>query len=252
LLAISNRRHAHPNHKLYRPLFSPYLAPGEFRRCYELAAPRTLVSPDRCYVLYSLLKQAIHISGNVWECGVYKGGTAAMMAAILRDKQPTKKLYLFDTFAGMPETDPTKDLHKQGDFADTSVEAVAQYLRCDARCYIRKGLIPHTFAGLEDERIAFIHIDLDIYRAILDCLKFAWPRVSLGGFVVLDDYGFPTCPGAREAVANPAPTQNPEAAQPCHDLPKGTTRLPRMVTKDLQDGYVQTIAGHTMGQRRFQ
>ena len=85
-------------------------------------------------------------------------------AAILRDKQPTKKLYLFDTFAGMPETDPTKDLHKQGDFADTSVEAVAQYLRCDARCYIRKGLIPDTFVGLEDERIAFIHIDLDIYQ----------------------------------------------------------------------------------------
>jgi len=39
-------------------------------------------------VLYSLLKQAIHISGNVWECGVYKGGTAAMMAAMLRDKMP--------------------------------------------------------------------------------------------------------------------------------------------------------------------
>ena len=181
-------------------LYSPWLSQGEFRRYYELAALRTLVSPDRCYVLYSLLKQAIHITGNIWECGVYKGGTTAMMAAILRVKQPTMKLYLFDTFAGMPETDPTKDLHQQGDFADTSVEAVAQYLRYDARCYIRQSLIPDTFVGLEDERIAFIHIDLDIYQAIFDCLKFAWPRISLGGFVVLDDYGFPTCPGAREAV----------------------------------------------------
>jgi len=123
---------------IYRSLFSPWLAPGEFQRYYERAAPRTLVSPDRCYVLYSLLKQAIHVNGNVWECGVYKGGTAAMILAILRDKMPAKRLYLFDTFEGMPETDPTKDLHKQGDFADTSVESVAAYLGCDARCHIRK------------------------------------------------------------------------------------------------------------------
>jgi len=187
-------------HDVYRPLFSPWLAQGEFRRYYELAAPRTLVSPDRCYVLYSLLKQAIHITGNVWECGVYKGGTAAMMLAILRDKMPTKRLYLFDTFEGMPETDPNRDLHKQGDFADTSVESVAAYLGCDSRCHIRKGLIPNTFTGLEAERIAFLHVDLDIYPAIMDTMKFAWPRVSQGGFVVFDDYGFPTCPGAREAV----------------------------------------------------
>ena len=95
------------------------------------------------------------------------------MAAMLRDKMPTKKLYLFDTFEGMPETDPTKDLHKQGDFADTSVESVAQSLGCDARCYIRKGLIPKIFTGLEAERIAFLHVDLDIYQAIIDTLKFA-------------------------------------------------------------------------------
>jgi O-methyltransferase len=187
---------------LYRPLYSPWFAVGdsEFRRYFDLAAPRTVVSIDRCYMLYSLLKQAVHLPGDVWECGVYRGGTAAMMAAILRDKAPSKKLYLFDTFAGMPSTDPGHDLHKAGDFADTSVESVARYLQCDARCHLRKGLIPETLRGLETERIAFAHIDLDIYRAILDTLVFVWPRLSLGGFVVLDDYGFPTCPGAREAV----------------------------------------------------
>jgi len=95
------------------------------------------------------------------------------MAAMLRDKMPTKKLYLFDTFEGMPATDPTRDLHKEGDFVDTSVESVAQYHGCDARCYIRKGLIPKIFTGLEAERIAFLHVDLDIYQAIIDTLKFA-------------------------------------------------------------------------------
>jgi len=61
-------------------LFSPWLGQGDFERYYALAAPKTLVSADRCYVLWILLRQALNISGDIWECGVYKGGTAAMMA----------------------------------------------------------------------------------------------------------------------------------------------------------------------------
>jgi len=38
------------------------------------------------------------------------------------------------------------------------------------------------------------------YRSILDSLRFVWPRLSVGGFIVFDYYGFPSCPGARFAV----------------------------------------------------
>ncbi|TDU71411.1 macrocin-O-methyltransferase TylF [Prosthecobacter fusiformis] len=189
-----------PEGELYRPLFSPWLAKGDFRPYYDLAAPKTLVSPDRCYVLYTLVRQALNISGDVWECGVYKGGTAAMIAALLSDTKSSKRLYLFDTFEGMPETDPEKDLHKKGDFLDTSLEAVTQYIGHDNLCVVRKGFIPDTFIGLESEKIALAHIDVDIYKSILDCLNFIWPRLSTGGFIVFDDYGFPSCPGARAAV----------------------------------------------------
>jgi O-methyltransferase len=186
-----------PDRSLYQPLYSPWLAPS-FRRYFDVAAPRTLVTPDRCYVLYTLLQQAAHLEGDVWECGTYKGGTAAMMAAILRDQGSVKQLHLFDTFEGMPATDATRDLHRLGDFADTSVEAVAGYVGRPA--VLHKGLVPDTFAGLETARIAFAHIDLDIYQSIIDSLTFIWPRLSRGGFIVLDDYGFPSCPGARAAV----------------------------------------------------
>ena len=158
------------------------------------------MSADRCYVLYTLLRQAVYIQGDLLECGVYKGGTAAMMAAILRDRCPSKRLYLFDTFAGMPETDPGRDWHKEGDFSDTTVEAVTSYIGNDDLCVLRKGFIPDTFAGLESVQIAFAHIDVDIYKSIMDSLEFIWPRLSFGGFIVLDDYGFPTCPGARASV----------------------------------------------------
>jgi O-methyltransferase len=189
-----------PDHQLYRPLYSPWLGTGEFQRYFEIAAPRTLVSKDRCYVLHTLLRQALHVDGDVWQCGVFKGGTAAMMAAILNDFCPTKRLSLFDTFEGMPETDAQRDWHKKGDFSDTSVEAVTSFVKNHGACIIRQGFIPETFAGLESARIAFAHIDVDIYKSIIDCLEFIWPRVSVGGFVVFDDYGFPTCPGARAAV----------------------------------------------------
>jgi len=82
-----------PSQQLYRPLYSPWLAPREFLPYYELAAPRTVVSPDRCYVLYSLLKQAILNNGNVWECGVYNCGTAAMMLA-MRPKRSSSRAFL--------------------------------------------------------------------------------------------------------------------------------------------------------------
>jgi len=189
-----------PDRDLYRPRFSPWFGQGPFRRYYELAAPRTLVSADRCHVIYTLLRQALKLDGDVWECGVYRGGTAAMMAAMLADLCPAKRLYLFDTFQGMPETDSAKDSHQRGDFADTSREAVASYVGHADLCILRPGFIPDTFAGLESAKIAFAHIDVDIYRSILDCLEFIWPRLSLGGFIVFDDYGFPSCPGARSAV----------------------------------------------------
>ena len=185
----------------YCPLYSPWFAKGQFRQYHGVAAPKSLVSADRCYMLYILLLQSLWIEGDIWECGVYKGGTAAMMAAILRDnKMPSKKLYLFDTFEGMPKTDSALDAHTEGDFCDTSVEAVAAYVGSPDQCVIRKGFIPNTFQGLESAKIAFAHIDVDIYKSILDSLNFIWPRLSRGGFIVFDDYGFPSCPGARVAV----------------------------------------------------
>jgi O-methyltransferase len=190
-----------PDGHLYRPTFSPwYDENSEFGRHFALAARRTLVSADRCFVLYTLLRQTLWLQGDIWECGVYRGGTAAMFAQILADQAPQKKLYLFDTFAGMPTTDAEKDWHSAGDFADTSVDAVRSFVGHSELCEVREGFIPATFAGLESHEIAFAHIDVDIYRSILDSLSFIWPRLAIGGVIVFDDYGFSTCPGARSAV----------------------------------------------------
>ena len=186
--------------ELYRPLFSPWHEKGQFRRYYDVAAERSIVTLESCYVLFTMLRQSEAVPGHVWECGVYRGGTAAMLAAYLKDHCPDKKIILFDTFEGMPPTDAEKDFHKCGDFSDTDVDSVRSFVGAGDRCIIKKGFIPDTFEGLEQATISFAHIDLDIYRSILDSLEFIWPRLSLGGCIVFDDYGFPSCPGARQAV----------------------------------------------------
>jgi hypothetical protein len=110
-------------------------------------------------------------------------------------------LHLFDTFSGMPETDPTRDTtHKAGDFADASLEAVQRYLGTEGIRYY-PGFFPDTTHGHERAlgRFAFVHLDVDIYKSTLDALCFFYPRVSPGGILVTHDYSAQSCPGVAAA-----------------------------------------------------
>jgi O-methyltransferase len=147
-----------------------------------------------------LCRQALFVEGDIWECGVYKGGTAAMLGQIMVDGARAKRLHLFDTFGGMPETDAAIDLHRKGDFADTSLGAVRSYVKHGDVTVFHPGFIPDTFRELEGSRIAFAHVDVDIRQSVSDCCEFIFPRLAVGGFLVLDDYGMPSCPGAKQAI----------------------------------------------------
>jgi O-methyltransferase len=181
-------------------LFSPWRGYGEFKEYLEIASRHSLVSPDRCWVLYSLARQAIFLEGDFWECGVYRGGTAAMFARYLALSKSSKKLHLFDTFSGMPGVDEKLDLHRSGDFHETNLETVKSNIKGVEQCVFHPGFIPQTFVGLENEKISFAHIDVDLHDSVLDSIKFIYPRLVPGGFIVLDDYGIISCPGARKAI----------------------------------------------------
>jgi O-methyltransferase len=189
-----------PDRELYRPLFSPWFAAGDFEKYFSKVSQNSLVAADACFVIWTLLRQSLHLPGDVWECGVYRGGTSSMIAAVLKDSASDKKLYLFDTFTGLPESDPSKDTHVEGEFCESSLETVKNYIGCEEYCVMRPGLIPDTFIGLESSQIALAHIDVVLYKATLDSIAFIWPRIVPGGFIIFDDYGFGSCPGARAAV----------------------------------------------------
>jgi O-methyltransferase len=175
----------------------------DFESVYLKAQGHTLVLQDRCWVLYSLVKMSLQLPGNVYEAGVYKGGTAIILRHVMSNAaagQDSKVLRLFDTFAGMPETNAAYDFHQLGDFQDTDLETVKRVVGDDIDIAYHQGLIPESFSGLPEEQICFAHVDVDIYQSVLDACAFLYPRLSVGGFILFDDYGFPTCPGARKAV----------------------------------------------------
>ncbi len=181
----------------YAPHFSPWLSP-EFAEKFDRISPYTVVDIQRCWTIWRALSQALNVEGDVCETGVFQGGTARLIREAMAGHD-AKQLFLFDSFEGM-KTVSTVDRHKEHDFADTSVESVRSVVGDEPFIHYRKGWVPDTFAGLEDRRFCFAHIDLDLYQGVLDSLTFIYPRLSSGGAIVFDDYGFASCPGARKAV----------------------------------------------------
>jgi O-methyltransferase len=77
---------------------------------------------------------------------------------------------------------------------------VRQLLGEHPAVHLHVGFIPQTFAGLELGPIAWAHVDLDLYDSIRDAVAYLYPRLVPGGYLIFDDYGFPSCAGARHAV----------------------------------------------------
>lgn len=157
---------------------------------------RTPVTRDRCFMIYQLARHAAGLEGDFAEVGVFRGGTARLTARAC----PSKTLHLFDTFAGMPGVDRSVDHHREGDFADTSLEGVKAFLAGCENLAFHPGFFPDTAKGLEERRFAYLHCDVDIYESVLACLEFFYPRMTPGGVMLFDDYEWKDCPGVRKAL----------------------------------------------------
>jgi O-methyltransferase len=167
----------------------------------------TGLKPESLYTLVHFLDECLALEGDVVECGVWRGGSAKLLRDIVIERDCGKHLYLFDSFEGMEEVDAA-DRHQVGDFQDTSLEYVQGFVAGTSTpgpdpkgtAIFCQGWIPRSFAGLEQLRLCFAHIDLDLYQSVLDALEFIYPRLSSRGVIIFDDYGFASCPGARKAV----------------------------------------------------
>jgi hypothetical protein len=152
--------------------------------------PQSLISAN---ALNELKQEAFDTpAGCFVEVGVYKGGSAAVLADVARVQ--ARSLWLFDTFTGIPHADPGCDVHKVGDFGDASLEEVKRAIP-DAVCIA--GIFPGT---LPDDLppVAFAHLDCDQFESVHAAALALEPYMVSGGVMVFDDYD--VLPGARLAV----------------------------------------------------
>jgi O-methyltransferase len=182
--------------------YKPYTAshwPQHFSRIAEQCFGKTLLSTNKLYMLYQYAIATAKVAGDIAEAGVYTGGSAKMIALTAIELLP-KRIFLLDTFEGLPDIDIEHDTMSKSDLNDTSFQAVKDYLaECDNIIFL-PGLFKDTFSQIPDKRFSLVHIDADIYPSIKECCEFFYPRLWHGGVMLFDDYDDKTTIGAKKAI----------------------------------------------------
>lgn len=116
----------------------------------------------------------------------------------------SEPVYLCDTFTGVVKASAKDNLYAGGEHSDTSAETVSKLLASMElrNAQLLKGIFPEETGPAipSNERFRFCHLDVDVYESARDVLDWVWPRLSVGGVVVFDDFGFASCLGIRDLV----------------------------------------------------
>jgi O-methyltransferase len=193
----------------------------EAKEIIRAVRPWTMTGPDKMYALIQAVRYVARhrIPGDVVECGVWRGGSMQAVArTLLAAGDTARDLHLFDTYEGMPPPSD-RDLRRSDERSaeellaeesreDSKVWAVATlddvkdgFSRLDypaERVHFVKGKVEDTIPGHAPEQISILRLDTDWYESTRHELEHLYPRLSSGGVLLLDDYGY--WEGAREAV----------------------------------------------------
>jgi hypothetical protein len=171
-------------------------------------------SPDGISWRYNTLIWAAHIClalpGDFVECGVYRGDMAWMITRTIDLSGAGKTFYLYDTFGGF-------DLRhsSEADFPDAPnffafanqvysaadiEDQVRQRFRNDRYIVVTKGSVPDVLHQQCPDSIAFLHLDMNSARAETGALEVLFHRISSGGIIVFDDYGWKLFRKQKEAA----------------------------------------------------
>jgi O-methyltransferase len=183
--------------------YAPWDGDGEFKAVHKQVRRNTLVDVWRLYELWSLLPELAEIPGAILEVGVWRGGSGALLAHRAAKLGLDEVIYLCDTWEGIVKTGEVDIYYHDGQHSDTSrqtVEKLVKRLNLN-NVELLQGIFPDdTAAPISDQTFRLCHIDVDVYQSAADVFAWAWPRLSKGGVVVFDDYGFPATPGVTQFV----------------------------------------------------
>lgn len=140
------------------------------------------------------------IPGDLIETGVWRGGVTILMRGMLEAWGDTeRRVWVADSFEGLPAPDgdafPHDIGHDMSDVAALAVSAAqvrmnfARYGLLDDRVRFLEGWFRDTLPSAPIDRLAVLRLDGDLYESTMDALEALYPKLSVGGFVIVDDYG---------------------------------------------------------------
>jgi O-methyltransferase len=183
--------------------YAPWQVDDEFVRVYQAVRRNTFVDVWRCHELWSLVGELREVPGSVLEVGVWRGGTGILMAARAAALGIEDPVYLCDTWSGVVKTGAVDTYYEDGKHDNASPESVERLAGQLALSNVEllQGVFPdETGDRIADRTFRLCHCDVDVYQSAKDVLEWVWPRLSPGGVVAFDDYGFPACPGVTKLV----------------------------------------------------
>jgi hypothetical protein len=140
-----------------------------------------------------------NIPGDLIETGVWRGGACILMRAVLAAYDISdRKVYVADSFEGLPKPDgkyseDAGDIHHTIDILAVTQEQVEENFRryglLDEQVVFLKGWFADTLPTAPAERYAVIRLDGDMYGSTMDAITNLYPRLSEGGYCIIDDYG---------------------------------------------------------------
>lgn len=190
-----------------------FLKPGALRNIFTFLSitPYTMLTYPRMAMLhkYATLFDHTAVDGTFVECGVWNGGSAAVVGLGTKNDR-NRQIWLFDSWEGLPE--PTEeDVSYQGkkgrvSMANGSSEERVRELLFDKfkldqqKFHLVKGWFNDTIPVHENsiDKIALLHLDCDWYESVKFCLEHLYDKVVDGGVIFIDDYGY--WKGCKKAV----------------------------------------------------
>jgi O-methyltransferase len=151
------------------------------------------------------------VPGDLIETGAWRGGVTIFMRAILEAYGDTeRRVWVADSFQGLPRPDPERwpaeagDEHwTRGELAVSLEEVQANFARyglLDERVRFLAGWFADTLPTAPIKRLAVLRLDGDMYGSTMEALEALYPKLSVGGYVIVDDYG--AIPQCKEAVTD--------------------------------------------------
>ena len=152
----------------------------------------------RIHVALWTAQNAFRLGGDFVECGVYRGFLSAAIVDYLNWNSlcGDRRLFLFDTFSGLvndllsPEEIAAGRAEKYGNTYNNTYEAAVATFKSVRNVKIVKGVVPDSLATQPIASVSFLHLDMNCAAPEVAALKYFWPKMTKGGFVLMDDYTY--------------------------------------------------------------